>query len=255
MREWERDQGRRARYSPKADLPAFTYSPDGASIFVGGNLTGVATATVADALRQGPSAFHKVFGNAVWGLAFDGGKLYAGNDDYAMKPPFMVGVSTNEAETFSPVMNHCQVTFPTCPATSTMESVCRNEWERYGGYAYDQLQTDDCAKRLAASGGAAGAPTMTPYASATGPGPGSGGSLTGAGGVGPSPSGAGGIAESPAATTGHDGSASCSTARRARGLDPTSVLVAVAALSAAGARARRRSRRPVRFTRPANDPL
>jgi hypothetical protein len=148
-------------YVPKSDLPGFTYSPDGTKILVAGRIDGIMGAPVADAIAGHADAFKQVFSRAVWGLSVNDGKLYAGNDDFAMKPPFMLGVSTDQGTTFTQVMNHCQVEFPTCPADSSMEMQCREQWTRVGGYVYDLLDMGECVKGMGGAGTAGVAGTSS----------------------------------------------------------------------------------------------
>jgi hypothetical protein len=117
----------RRSFVPAKDLPGFAYSPDGAMVLVASPTDGIKAAPVADAVAGNSAAFTQVFTNAVWGLTVHDGKLYAGTDDFAMKPPYMLGVSTDQGVTFTKVMDHCQVTFPTCAADSNMEQLCRTQ--------------------------------------------------------------------------------------------------------------------------------
>ncbi|HEX4335359.1 MAG TPA: hypothetical protein VH062_05565 [Polyangiaceae bacterium] len=137
------------------DLPGFAFTPDGKSVLISGPGDGIQQASLADAVAAKAGAFTQIYKGAVWGLTFNDGKLYAGNDDYGMKPPFMLGVSTDLGKTFSPLLNHCNVSFPTCNAMSTMTQVCTEQWTRSGGYKTDYVDT--CHGGAAGSAGAAGA--------------------------------------------------------------------------------------------------
>ncbi|HEX4334396.1 MAG TPA: hypothetical protein VH062_00705 [Polyangiaceae bacterium] len=121
------------------DLPGFTFTPDGKSVLIAGPAEGLLKASVADAVAAKAGAFTKVFTGAVWGLRYQDGKLYAGNDDYAMKPPFMFGVSEDDGKTFTGIMGHCDVGFPKCDPSSTMQMVCAEQWQRVGGYQTDYI--------------------------------------------------------------------------------------------------------------------
>ncbi len=140
-------------YSPMLDLPGFAFTPDGKSVLISGPTEGIKQAALADAVAGKANAFTQIYTGQVWGLAFQGDKLYAGNDDYSMKPPFTVGVSTDGGHTFSQVMNKCEVSFPTCDMSSTMQMVCLEQWTRQGGYVTDYLDTA-CMEGIANAGAA-----------------------------------------------------------------------------------------------------
>jgi hypothetical protein len=122
------------------DLPGFALTPDGKNVLIAGPAEGIKQASLADAVAGKQGAFTQIYPGQVWGLAFQGDKLYAGNDDYSMKPSFTLGVSTDGGKTFSKVMTKCDVTFPKCDMSSTMEMLCREQWTRQGGYVTDYLQ-------------------------------------------------------------------------------------------------------------------
>jgi hypothetical protein len=129
-------------FLPQGDLPGFAFTPDGKSILISGPNNGILQASLTDVLAgQGAGAFSQIYPGQVWGLAFQGNALYAGNDDYNMKPSFTVGVSSDGGRTFQKVMTKCDVVFPTCATSSTMEMFCREQWTRQGGYVTDYLQT------------------------------------------------------------------------------------------------------------------
>ena len=215
-------------YQPAGDLPGFAFTPDGKNVLVAGPLDGIEQATLADAIAAKPGAFTKIYPNAVWGLAFNEGKLYAGNDDNAMKPPFMFGVSTDGGKTFASLMRHCDVAFPTCSTDSTMEKVCRDEWTRMGGYVYDYIDVDTCR---AGSGGAPGA-----------------GGASGASGSGGAPTGGTTGATSSlggAPATSRSSGCSLGTSPR-RGSFPTTAMVVLMGIAAALLRRSRTAVRPRR---------
>jgi MYXO-CTERM domain-containing protein len=123
------------------DVPGFAFTPDGKYVLVSGPNHGILQASLADAVNLGErAAYRNIYAHPVWGLAFQGNDLYAGNDDYNMTPSFTVGVSSNAGYTFQKVMTKCDVGFPTCAGTSTMEKVCREQWTRQGGYVTDYLE-------------------------------------------------------------------------------------------------------------------
>jgi len=157
-------------YQPMMDLPGFTFTPDGNSVLISGPMEGILQASLADAVAAKSGAFLKIYSGQVWGLAYNDGKLYAGNDDYNMKPSFMVGVSTDNGKTFQKVTGKCDVSFPTCDASSTMQSVCLEQWTRQGGYVTDYLE-------LACGQGAAGAAGATSVGGAGGVAVGASGSV------------------------------------------------------------------------------
>lgn len=167
-------------YSPMGDLPGFAITPDGKSVLISGPNEGILRASLADVLAgQGARAFSRIYSGQVWGLAFQGDQLYAGNDDYTMKPSFTVGVSSDGGITFRKVMTKCDVGFPTCPFASSMEKVCREQWTRQGGYVTDYLQ-NACMQYVPPSsntGGAGGSAAVVgtggagPTGGSTGSGP------------------------------------------------------------------------------------
>ncbi|HEX3594831.1 MAG TPA: hypothetical protein VHU80_07015, partial [Polyangiaceae bacterium] len=140
-------------------------------------------------------------------------------------------VSSDGGRTFSRLMGHCDVGFPTCGPDSTIAMVCREQWERFGGWASDYGSS--CA--------AGGAPAVLG---------------TGGAGGGSGENGAGGEAEHVHETGGSDGAAprseplhmsiesACGCAVlgvRWSDRDLTMFMVVVTALSAAiGRRPRRR---------------
>jgi hypothetical protein len=142
-------------------MAGFAFSADGKKVFIGGLAEGIKVATLEDAVAGKSGAFRTVFNGKVWGLAMNDGKLYAGTDDFAMKPPFMLGVSADEGATFTEVMNHCEVSFPACAGNSSMELLCREQWERVGGYVYDLLD-NGCENRIGTGGASAGSAGAEP---------------------------------------------------------------------------------------------
>jgi hypothetical protein len=226
-------------FQPMADLPGFALTPDGKNVLISGPAEGVKQASVADAVAAKDGAFTQIFMGPVWGLTFQDGKLYSGNDDYAMKPPFMFGVSNDGGHSFQKIMGHCDVAFPTCDPASTMVQVCTEQWTRFGGYETDYL---------AACNGAAGAAGAAGTSSAVTGGAGGSGAVTGTGGTSPMSSGgtmseAGG-SSSPTGGTGGDtthmnikSSGGCSVgAPRSGGSALTTLLVAGLALGAGASR-------------------
>jgi hypothetical protein len=131
------------------DLPGFALAPDGKSVLVSGPQMGILRASLVDVYGgQGRGAFTQIYVGQVWGLAYQGNQLYAGNDDYSMKPSFTVGVSSDGGKTFRAVMTKCDVEFPsTCPSSSTMQMLCLEQWTRQGGYETDYLQ-NACMQNL-----------------------------------------------------------------------------------------------------------
>jgi hypothetical protein len=185
-------------YSPTDpnDLPGFALTPDGKNVLISGPAEGIKQAALADAIAAKPNAFTQIYKGQVWGLAFQGDTLYAGNDDYNMKPSFTVGMSTDGGKTFSKVMTKCEVTFPTCDMSSTNTMVCSEQWTRQGGYVTDYL---DNACGLGGMGGMGGM-------SGGGAGPTGGSTSAGVGGVATSTGGT--TTATTGATTGAGGSTS-----------------------------------------------
>jgi hypothetical protein len=146
-------------YAASGDIAGVAFSSDSKKVLVAGPMEGIKSAALADATAGTDGAFKTLFTGQVWGLAAsEDGKLYAGNDDFNPSQHFMLGVSTDQGVTFNAVMDHCNVQFPVCPGTSTMESVCREQWERQGGYVTDFLDMGACAEGGAGgAGGTAGA--------------------------------------------------------------------------------------------------
>jgi hypothetical protein len=224
-------------YAPSGNMAGFAFSADGKRVFIGGIAEGIKVATVEDAVAGKAGAFRSVFSGKVWGLGMNAGKLYAGTDDFAMKPPFMLGVSADEGATFAPVMNHCEVSFPSCPASSTMELRCREQWERVGGYVFDLLdEGKGCDDRIG-NGGAAGAAGMGGAPAVT-----SGGAASVASGGGPAVASGGSPAMASAApgAVSNGQSGDCSI-ERTRSSIPFSTIALVAG-TAAGIGFRRRRR-------------
>jgi hypothetical protein len=184
------DPAENTSFTSIGDLPGFALSADGKKVFIAGPTEGIKSAATADALAGKPDAFTSVFTGQVWGLAYRDGKLYAGNDDFSGNDRFMVGVSSDDGSTFTQVLDHCNVAFPTCPASSTMEVDCRVQWERQGGYVTDFLQMGSCVQ--SGSEGTAGAA----------------GSSSGAGGVTASGGTAGSLPSGAAGTSGTGGAPS-----------------------------------------------
>ena len=233
-------------YTPMMDLPGFAFTPDGKSVLIAGPTEGIKKAALADAVAGKADAFKQVYMGQVWGIAYIDGKLYAGNDDYAMKPPFMLGVSTDDGMTFTKQMGHCDVAFPTCSMDSNMEKVCREQWTRYGGYITDYLSTCN-----GGAAGAAGAPATNGGAPSSGGGTtgssSSGGSTSNNGtGGGTANNGTGGAAAaSTGGSTSGGSSSGCSVGSgRADASVLAGMLVAIAALG--GRVARRRAKRSTR---------
>jgi hypothetical protein len=140
-------------YAAAGDIAGVEFSSDLKKVLVAGPMEGIKSAALADATVGKDDAFQKVFSGQVWGLARnEDGKLYAGNDDFNPSQHFMLGVSSNDGASFSAVMDHCNVEFPVCPQSSTMESVCREQWERQGGYVTDFLSMGACAQGGAGGG-------------------------------------------------------------------------------------------------------
>jgi hypothetical protein len=211
------------------DLPGLAFSPDGKKVFIAGPGDGIKVAPIDDAIAK-PSAFTQVFSGQVWGLTTFDGKLYAGNDDFTARgiPRRTVGVSTDEGVTFTTVMDHCELSFPTCPATSTMEVSCREQWIRQGGYVTDFLQTGACVE-TGGTGGAAGA---------------GGGGVPPVGGAPATVGGAGGAGTAGAAPRSGSSGSSCAVRFRASGSStPTTWLVAAAVVVRWALRRRRRRRK------------
>jgi uncharacterized membrane protein YgcG len=211
-------------YSPAMDLPGFAFTPDGKNLLVAGPAEGIRQAPLADAIAGNAVAFTQIYSGKVWALAFHGNDLYAGNDDYAMKPPFMVGVSTDGGRSFQPIMDKCNVSLPTCGDASTSQLMCQEQWTRLGGYVTDIIA-------FCGSGGAGGAGGSGGDAGTS-----SGGSTSGGGGVSGSPP----VPGYDDQRTRAQSSSSCSVHASRRGRDPTMFIVVGAAFGAAVARRKRR---------------
>jgi len=144
------------------DLPGFALSPDGKTVALAGPGSpdpkrgglivpdGIQTASLDDALTRGQSAFQKVYDQQVWALDWTSSGLYAGNDDFTLEgvpPPFTFGVSHDAGHSFGRIMSICDVTFPSCAASSTMQ-VCvtpvDSQSPGQGGYENDVLKSDRC---------------------------------------------------------------------------------------------------------------
>jgi hypothetical protein len=217
-------------FAATGDIAGLEFSSDGKKVFVAGPMDGIKSAALADATAGKADAFKTVFTGQVWGLASGAdGKLYAGNDDFNPTQHFMVGVSSDQGATFSAVMNHCNVQFPVCPGTSTMESVCREQWERQGGYVTDFLNMGACVQGTAGAGGGGGASGAA----------GRGGS--GAGGAPPvtSDAGSGDATGTSPRMQIKDGGCAVSAGRSGSAF-MTTLLAAAAALGFSRGRARRR---------------
>ena len=136
-------------FAGQGDLPGFALSPDGAKVLVSGPLDGIVEANVDDVLASGQTAFKKIFDGQVWGIAWTADGIYAGNNDFTLDgipPPFTLGISHDEARSFDRIMTLCDVTFATCDANSTMNSVCTSSWDNpAGGYVQDYTNGPRCA--------------------------------------------------------------------------------------------------------------
>jgi len=227
------------------DLPGFALTPDGKSVLISGPAEGIKQATLSDVVAAKDGAFTQIFSGNVWGLAFIDGKLYAGNDDYAMKPPFMLGVSTDQGKTFSPLLHHCDVGFPTCSPTSTMTQVCTEQWTRYSGYVTDYI--DVCHGGAAGAAGAGGSAASSGMGGVGGT---AGTTMSGAGGTAgaiDSAGGGSGAVTEPSNNAGGVGgsmpvkvtSGGCSVERAPGSRPVPSTLMSLAALTVAAMRLRR----------------
>jgi MYXO-CTERM domain-containing protein len=230
------------------DLPGFALTPDGKSVLISGPSEGIKQAALADAIAGKPT-LTQIYKGQVWGLNYQGDKLYAGNDDYSMKPSFTVGVSTDNGMTFSKVMTKCEVTFPTCDASSTMTMLCMEQWTRQGGYVTDYLQ-NACGIGVGGMGGMSGGGGVSPAggASSTG-GTGLPPTTGGTSGTGSTPTGAGGAASGGrgTSTAGEAGSAGNTSSKSSSGCScssanasGSSLWLAAAAAFGVGAVRRRR---------------
>jgi photosystem II stability/assembly factor-like uncharacterized protein len=143
-------------YTGKGDLPGLAVSPDGATIVIAGPKEGVQSASVDDALANGPAAFKLVleldqgkpaFFSGVWGLTWTDQGLYGGTDNFTAKgiPAFTLGVSQDGGHTFKQVMSLCQVAFGACASTSTAEKACRSYWEMQSGFSTDFVHNPRCS--------------------------------------------------------------------------------------------------------------
>jgi hypothetical protein len=148
-------------FASKGDLPGLTLSPDGKTVLIAGPLDGVQSANLDDAFQRGQAAFQQVFSGLVWGLNWaSDGTLYAGNNNFAAAgvPAYTLGKSTDGGHTFEPVMNICQIGYPTsCAKGSTLDDRCSALWDTPPtGFGYDFVYGDRCIKPDAGSGTDAG---------------------------------------------------------------------------------------------------
>jgi len=157
-------------YVGAGDLPGLAFSPDGKRVAIAGPKEGVRTAALSDVETQGPTAFTEAFDQPVWGLSWTDSALFAGNNDFAAAgiERFTFGRSVDDGQSFSPIMNICQVEFPACDPSSTQERACREIFEQEGGFKADYLDSDRCLANNAP-------PTTSPDGGITG-GPKAGGS-------------------------------------------------------------------------------
>jgi hypothetical protein len=120
-------------FASKGDLPGITLSPDGKTLLIGGPLEGLHSADVDAALTSGQSAFAKVFDGMIWGLNWTAdGTLYAGNNNFGAVgvPEITLGVSHDGGHTFELKMNICQIGYPdTCGASTTLGAMCEGLWD------------------------------------------------------------------------------------------------------------------------------
>jgi MYXO-CTERM domain-containing protein len=161
-------------YTGKGDLPGLAISPDGTQVLISGpeDGDGIQGATVDDALSQGQAAFHPVFTGKVWGLTWNDGGLFAGNNNFTGRdsngtplPAYTLGVSNDEGKTFSPLMSVCQLEYATCPSGTDMDQACHGPFYGLGGYEIDYLKSSRCAAATTSDAGAkadAGASSSAP---------------------------------------------------------------------------------------------
>lgn len=109
-------------YASRGDLPGITLSPNGKTLLIGGPTEGLHSADVDAALTNGQSAFEKVFDGMIWGLNWTAdGTLYAGNNNFGAVgvPEITLGVSHDDGHTFELKMNICQIDYPESCGAST----------------------------------------------------------------------------------------------------------------------------------------
>jgi hypothetical protein len=128
-------------YASRGDLPGIALSPDGKTLLIGGPTEGLYSADLDAALTNGQSAFQKIFDGMIWGLNWTSDDtLYAGNNNFGAVgvPEITLGVSHDHGHTFELKMNICQIDYPTtCGASTTLGGKCEGLWnDKAKGYGF-----------------------------------------------------------------------------------------------------------------------
>jgi photosystem II stability/assembly factor-like uncharacterized protein len=129
------------------DLPGFAFSPDGATVLVAGPEDGVWRADDA-AVAAATDPFERVSSMRIFGLAWTDTGLLAGGDDFAPRgaPRFSLGISTDEARSFEPLLEICDVGPSACAPDTEVGGVCGDFFSIavVGGFKEDFLESTRC---------------------------------------------------------------------------------------------------------------
>jgi len=133
-------------FSATSDLPGLALSDDATTLLVSGPADGLWGAALDAALATGVAAFEQRSSLRTWGLAFAGGSLLAGGDDFSTdrSVAFTLGRSSDGGRTRTREMSLCDVDLAHCPATSSVETACRAGWEASGGFRDTFVRRHEC---------------------------------------------------------------------------------------------------------------
>lgn len=149
------------------DLSAWSLSPDGERLAIGGHLDGLHF--LGDASSAGPdSTMTQVSSRSVHALAWDGsGRLYAAGHEAI--DGFSVGVSEDDGATFTAFFALCQVDGPPeCGDSTTIGASCFSSGETGWDVRKEVASNEACRESEVGSGGAPSSSSEAPHSPTAG---------------------------------------------------------------------------------------
>jgi MYXO-CTERM domain-containing protein len=114
-------------YEATANLQGLAFSPDGSTVFIGGEKDGLLRANVADVSAKGSAAFKQIQTGGFCGLNWTSEGLLAGHSDLDPIRAFSLGLSTDSGATFKQHFQFCDVTLIACGSDASA-GVCGDEF-------------------------------------------------------------------------------------------------------------------------------